>query len=404
MINITDKKACCGCWACANICPQGCISMMEDSEGFRYPHVRVEGCIDCGLCEKVCPELKPEVEGDVPKSFVVQNCDTHVRRHSTSGGFYAAISDYVIRKGGVVFGAAFESDHVVRHSYAETKEDCVKFQVSKYVQSLIGETYKQAKNFLDAGRLVVFSGTPCQIAGLYGYLRGRKYENLVSVDLVCHGTPSPRLLSQYLCYQESVYGSKVLTWKSRDKYYGYDYITTNIEFADKSIHYHKGSESDLLFRLYFKNICSRPSCYQCHFRTLSRMSDFTIFDCWDAPSVSREFDAKGATNVFVHSAKGLEIFEALKPYFKWSESDIERVVERDGIMISHNVPEHPQRAEFFEDLGKLPLDEIERKYLNSSWLKRLIATLKPVLYKLGVFGYYLWVKRRLQDWHILGRM
>ncbi len=395
MIVIEDKKDCCGCWACANACPKQCITMVEDNEGFRYPQVDASLCIGCGVCDKVCPLKKPVVDNEVPLTYVVQNKDRDVRRHSTSGGFYSAISDYVISRGGVVFGAAFEADHVVRHSYAETKAGCVKFQVSKYVQSLIGDTYAQAKRFLEAGRMVVFSGTPCQIAGLYGFLRNKKYEKLITVDLVCRGTPSPLLLNRYLCHQEAVHGSKVIDWKSRDKFYGYDYSTTNIEFEDKNISYHKGSEADILFRLYFKNICSRPSCYQCHFRTLHRMSDFTIFDCWDAPSVNRKFDDSGATNVFVHTPNGQAIFEQLKMYFIWSESNLNDVVRRDGIMIKHNVPENPRRAEFFKDLETLSLDVVEKKYLNCSIFKRVIAKSKPFLYHIKVFKLYMFVKNKL---------
>ena len=378
--------------------------MKEDEEGFRYPIINIQACIDCGLCEKVCPLKKMQEDVKIPMNYVVQNKDANVRRHSTSGGFYAAISDWIVKNDGVVFGASFEEDNVVRHSYAETKEDCEKYQVSKYVQSLIGDTYKQAKEFLKNGRWVVFSGTPCQIAGLHGYLQGMKYEKLITVDLVCRATPSPRILAKYLRYQEAVYGSKVTDWKSRDKYYGYDYSTTNIEFEDKSLSYHKGSESDLLFRLYFKNICSRPSCYQCHFRTLQRVSDFTIFDCWDAPSVSHKFDCKGATNVFIHTEKGRKMFKELKSYFAWAKADLDKVMKRDGVMIRHNVPVNPRRTEFFKDLNSISMDKIEKKYLNCSIPKRLIAQSKPLLYKIGVFKLYMLVKRMLMDKEIIGRM
>lgn len=404
MITINDKKDCCGCWACYNVCPKHCIEMEEDEEGFRYPVINMQACIDCGLCERVCPLKKPQEPEKNPLSYVIQNKDAYVRRHSTSGGFYAVISDWVVKKGGVVFGVSFEEDNVVRHSYAETIEGCEKYQVSKYAQSLIGDTYRQAKEFLKDGRWVVFSGTPCQIAGLYGYLCGAKYEKLITVDLVCRGTPSPRLLERYLKYQELIYGSKVTDWKSRDKYYGYDYSTTNIEFENKRIAYHKGSESDLLFRLYFKNICSRPSCYQCHFRTLHRVSDFTIFDCWDAPSVNKKFDRNGATNVFIHTQKGRAVFDSLKPYFVWDESDINSVIERDGVMIKHNVPKNSQRKEFFADLENLSMDKIEKKYLNCSFPQKIIISLKPTLYRLGIFKVYMSIKNFLLSMHLLSRI
>lgn len=224
MIDIKDKSQCCGCWACYNACPKHCIEMIEDEEGFRYPHVDKDKCIDCGLCEKVCPLQKPKMDDTLPESFVIQQKNADVLRTSTSGGFFTAISKWAIEHGGVVFGAAFGEDMELRHSYAETLDGCKKFRGSKYVQSLIGDCYSQAKNFLAQGRVVVFSGTPCQISGLYHFLRGRKYDNLVMVDLVCRGTPSPLLLRKYLLYHSSLADSKVVNYRSRDKYYGYNYV------------------------------------------------------------------------------------------------------------------------------------------------------------------------------------
>ena len=393
MIEIKDKSRCCGCWACYNACPKHCVEMIEDEEGFRYPHVDTDKCINCGLCEKVCPLLKPEMDDTFPESFVVQQKDAEVLRRSTSGGFFTAISKWAIAQGGVVFGAAFGEDMELRHTFAETLEDCEKFCGSKYVQSLIGDCYKKAKNFLAQGRVVVFSGTPCQIAGLYHFLRGRKYEGLVTVDLVCRGTTNPLLLRKYLAYHSSLVGSKVVNYRSRDKYYGYNYSTASIWFADKTKEYHKGMEMDMMLRLYFKNICSRPSCYQCHFKTINRVSDITIFDCWDAPSVSPDFSAKGATNVFIHTEHGQEVFDKIKSDFIWHRSEIKSIIKRDGVMIKHLVPENPRRKEFFDDLNSKPLQKVESKYLDTSLKRKIIARIKPFLFRLGVFSLYMKFKR-----------
>ena len=366
--------------------------MEEDNEGFRYPKINADKCIDCGLCEHVCPIKQPVQDDTKPESYVVQNKDAKVLRESTSGGFFTAIAKWVIMQNGVVFGAAFDKDMVLRHTYSETLEGCVCFRGSKYVHSLIGDSYAQAKRFLDEGRVVVFSGTPCQIAGLYGYLRNRKYEKLTTVDLVCCGTPSPRLLARYLARHASLAGSSVTDYRSRDKYYGYDYSTATITFADKTKHYHKGGEADMMLRLYFTNICSRPSCYKCHFKTLNRLSDITIFDCWDAPSVSSKFSRKGATNVFIHTQHGKDVFCLIQNNFTWVPSAIEQIIKRDGIMIKNCVPVNPHRAEFFRDLNKLPIEEVEHKYLPTSPVKWLLAAIKPSLYKLGVFSLYMRLK------------
>lgn len=397
MITIINKSDCCGCWGCENICPRKCISMIEDNEGFRYPVVDVENCIDCGLCEKVCPIKIQICDNFIPKSYVVQNKDGFVLRNSTSGGFYSAISKYVIEQGGVVFGAAFDENMVLKHTYSETYDICSKYQGSKYVQSLIGDSYKQAKKFLEAGRLVVFSGTPCQIAGLYGFLMNRRYENLITVDLVCRGTPSPFVLKKYLEYYASEVGSPVVDYRSRDKYYGYNYSTATITFADKSCKYHKGKESDFMLGLYFNNLISRPSCYDCHFKTLHRLSDITIFDCWNAPAVSQSFTSNGATNVFIHTQRGSGIFEKLKDNFIWSVSDIKSIIMKDGIMIRNNVPENHRRAEFFKDLNILSIKDLEKKYLPKSFILRICYYLKPFFYKIGIFSLYFKLKKRIKN-------
>ena len=395
-MTITDKSQCCGCWACYNVCPKHCITMEEDDEGFRYPKINADICIDCGLCERACPIKQPVQDDTMPESYVVQNKDAKVLRDSTSGGFFTAIAKWAVMQKGVVFGAAFGEDMVLRHSYSETLEDCARYRGSKYVQSLIGDCYAQAKRFLDEGRIVVFSGTPCQIAGLYGYLRNRKYEKLTTVDLVCHGTPSPRLLARYLARHVALADSQVTDYRSRDKHYGYDYSTATITFADPSKHYHKGKEADMMLRLYFKNICSRPSCYHCHFKTLHRLSDITIFDCWDAPSVSSKFSRRGATNVFLHTAHGKDVFGQIKECFVWSPSDIGQIIKRDGIMIKNRVPVNPKRAEFFRDLNTLPIEDVEHKYLQSSPVKKLIADSKPWFYKMGLFAFYMKMKNILK--------
>lgn len=393
MIRVNDKAKCSGCWACQNVCPMQCIDMVEDEEGFHYPKVDVDSCIECHKCEKACPELKPRLDDHLPlKSYVVQQKDPAILRQSTSGGFFSAIAKYTINQSGVVFGAAFDQDMILHHQAAESLKDCAKFRGSKYVQSLVGETYRQMEDYLKRGRQVVFSGTPCQIAGLNGFLGNKKYENLITVDVVCRGTPTPRLLKKYLSYYSGVFRDKVTDYRSRDKHYGYDYSTATIFFEDSKNQYHKGKESDLMLGLYFKNLISRPSCYQCHFKTINRHSDITIFDCWNAPAVFNEFSRKGATNVFIHTKKGLNIFDKLKPDFVWAESETNRQIENDGVMIKHCVPENPMRQQFFHDLHLMSIPEIERKYYPQTFWVKTKSFMKKMLYQVGLWGWYLKMK------------
>ena len=281
---------------------------------------------------------------------------------------------------------------VLRHTYAATIDDCTQFRGSKYVQSEIQKCYSEAKKYLQEGRKVVFSGTPCQIAGLYGFLGGDKYDNLITVDLVCRGVPSPLLLRKFLLYQSSKIGSDVVDYRSRDKHYGYSYSTSSIWFRNKGKLYHKGKESDLMLGLYFKDLISRPCCYKCHFKTVNRMSDITIFDCWDAPSVSKEFSSGGATNVFIHSDRGNVVFNNLKQYFIWAPSEINSIIKRDGIMLRHRVSKNPRRSEFFNDLKIMTIPQIEFKYNPKGIARQLGNMLKPFLFSIGVFGLYMRLK------------
>ena len=197
MIEIKDKKDCCGCSACVQRCPKQCITLKEDNEGFLYPIVDKKTCIDCGLCEKVCPILHQGEPQKPLKVYAAKNLNEEIRRQSSSGGIFTLLAEQVIQEGGVVFGARFDENWEVKHDYTETIEGLAVFRGSKYVQSRIEDNYKKAEEFLKQGRKVLFSGTPCQIAGLKRFLR-KEYEELLTVDFVCHGVPSPGVWRKYL--------------------------------------------------------------------------------------------------------------------------------------------------------------------------------------------------------------
>lgn len=210
MIGINEKKNCCGCTACAEICPKNCIRMKPDEEGFLYPSVDESQCIKCNACDAVCPIQNPVVEKETTqKAYLVQHRDESVRLDSAAGGAFTAIATVVLQKGGVVFGAAYDENFHVRHSYVETVDELKKFRNSKYVQSELGDSFRLVKDFLQKGRWVCFSGTPCQIEGLSKFLR-KPYENLVLVDVVCHGIPSPLVWDKYLEYQKSSSQSRTI--------------------------------------------------------------------------------------------------------------------------------------------------------------------------------------------------
>ena len=198
MIPITDKRNCCGCTACSQVCPKHCITMQMDSEGFKYPHVDTSLCVECGLCEKVCPYLnKYPIPIKKPASFACKTKNDELREKSSSGGLFTVLAAKVIQEGGVVFGAKFDAEWNVVHGYSETEEGLAAFRGSKYVQSDLGNCFTEVKNFLKSERQVLFTGTPCQVAGLNHFLQ-KKYDNLITVDFVCHCVPSPLVWKKYL--------------------------------------------------------------------------------------------------------------------------------------------------------------------------------------------------------------
>lgn len=387
MITIKDKKECCGCWACYNACPKHCIEMLEDEEGFRYPHIDTSSCIECGLCEKVCPVIHAGKE-DAPhpqEGFLVQHKDENIRRESTSGGAFTAIASWVIAQGGVVFGGGYREDtFIVEHHAVETIEGLRVFRNSKYVQSLIGDCYKQALAFLKAGRWVCFSGTPCQIEGFWHYLRGREYEKLICVDLVCRGIPSPRILARYIEAQRAAIGGEFTNVLFRDKYYGYHYSSFSIYNKDKRKDYHKGVDSNAYLRAFFNNLSDRPSCYDCRFKKRYRRSDLTIWDCFPIEKFTKELDGKGTTRVLVQSEKGSMVMKAIAKDLRCVSVLPDKLVA-DVREMFHSVPMNPRRAEFFVDCNTMPPVEFFNKWFPVTWKVRINSFVRLACHKLGIY-------------------
>lgn len=310
MIKISAKEQCCGCSACLHICPKHCILFKEDKEGFLYPTVDDSLCIDCGLCEKVCPVINQDEERLPLKVYAAKHPDESIRLKSSSGGIFTFLAEQVIDEGGVVFGARFNEKWEVIHDYAETKDGLAPFRGSKYVQSFIGDSYKQVEMFLKAGRKVMFTGTPCQIAGLKKYLR-REYDNLLTVDFVCHGVPSPKVWRMYL--QEEI---------TRHRRVDENTILTGINFRDKSTGWSKFSfvlsfstvsteekrdiimssvftENDYM-EVFLSNLSLRPSCFSCPAKSGKSGADVTIGDFWGIETSLPEYDDNGISLILVN--------------------------------------------------------------------------------------------------------
>lgn len=363
--------------------------MVEDYEGFLYPYIDKDACIDCGLCEKACPIIHAE-KADNPheqNGYLLQHKDEQIRHESTSGGAFTAIATWVLKQGGVVFGAGYKKDtFIVEHQAVERIEDLAIFRNSKYVQSRIGNTYQQTLKELKTDRWVCFSGTPCQIEGLRSYLRGREYEKLVYVDLVCRGIPSPRILSLYIEAQQSLICGKFNNVLFRDKYYGYHYSSFSIYNEDPKKNYHKGVDTNPYLRAFFANLSDRPSCYDCRFKKRYRKSDLTIWDCFPIEKFTKEMDGKGTTRVLVQSSKGQMIMDAIQHEVRLLPVEADKLVKGVREMF-HSVSMNPRRDAFFADCHRLSPVEFFNKWFPITLGVRLNSFVRLTCHRLGIYSF-----------------
>lgn len=378
-MKLAKKELCTGCGACENACPTAALKMDSDKAGFLYPQINQEACIDCGKCERVCPIVTPikqshEIE---PFLFMFQYMDENVRRQSTSGGAFTAIAEMAIKKGGVAFGASFDKNWHVHHKYVETVEELAQFRNSKYVQSEIGDTYKEAERFLKAGRWVVFSGTPCQIHGLIKFL-DKDYDKLIAVDIACLGVPSPKIFDKYLELKD---GKNIESIEMRNKDYGYAYPTIVIKYKDKKM-YRSGSESDEWLRLFLRKYSIRNSCRTCLAQT-ERFSDFTLYDCNEIyRSNSSINDDKGTTNVIVHTQKAAEFLKEIAS--KHTVIKVDKVVKKTSPP-RKSAPVDIDMDEFYDDLINMSAEHFFGKYAPRNLKIKTLQYGRFLSYKLGVY-------------------
>ena len=393
MISIIEKSQCSGCSACYSTCPINCIQMISDAEGFYYPVVNTEKCIECRKCEKVCPYLNDlTLEAATRKVFVCQNRSLPIRQDSTSGGVFSALSQYVIDRNGIVFGAAFDKQFCINHKGGRSLDSLANFRGSKYVQSWMGDTFRDVRAELEKDQWVLFSGTPCQVAGLNAYL-GKKYEKLVLMDIVCYSISSPGIWKQFLEYiSRQIPISEIERIKFRDKTkYGYEY--TQMTFFDRNgeVLYSAGPETNPMLRSFVSNTSTRPSCYSCPFKTIDRVSDFTAWDCYNVFQYDKKMDDnKGTSHLMIHSNKGLEIMKELSKYLAFFEVDSERAVKSEPAMTECAKPSDIRQP--FFDLYQSNKNVFDTYFKDTSRVK-IERFLRHALSKIGV---YKTVKRLLK--------
>lgn len=360
MIEVVRKADCCGCSACASICPCGSISMQADSEGFLYPVVNAETCKDCSLCEQVCPLRHKPKQHNVIAVYGAKNKNDAVRFASSSGGIFSLAAETVLAKGGVVFGAALADNLQVQHIKIENITELAKLRGSKYVQSVLENCFAQVRSLLRAGRQVLFSGTLCQIAGLKKYLI-KDYANLWTIDVVCHGVPSPKVYQKHLRELSAQAGEPVTEVRFRDKTKGWK----NGETLFLTEHQRLGNSKrkETYMRLFLNNVSIRPSCGQCAFNNRRSQADITIADYWGVDKQFPKFDDdKGVTLVLINSSQGRELFEQIKNKAELLETNFSLGAEYN-LAVAKSLPLHPQREFFFANLDKYTLTELEERLL-----------------------------------------
>lgn len=362
MINICDKTTCYGCTACYSACPQNAISMRFDSEGFKYPVIDTNKCIECCLCEKVCPQigLDEQIKRKTEWAYCLYNNDPVKLINSSSGGIFCELSQYIIENGGVVYGAVYDNKWTVYHERATVLSQLQKFRGSKYVQSDLRDIFKSVVTDLKSNKLVLFSGTPCQVVGLKKFLH-KDYTNLITCDLICHGVPSPLVFKDYISLIQKKRKNMVTYINMKDKTEGWGKQSLRIYYEDNTSE--QGTSLSYLWnKVFFSNLALRPSCYTCKFVDYNRCSDFTIGDYWNINKFHPEFYNKdGVSLILIQTNKGLDIFNAIKEhltyrplmYGEYPQESLEQPVEMPLL-----------RDYYWKDLYQRGFAFVARKYFG----------------------------------------
>ena len=359
-----NKKDCCGCTACYNACGVNAIEMKADEKGFLYPVVNQAKCVNCGKCKNVCPFSESyKINKTEPDIYAFKNKDDDVREESSSGGVFQAIAQYIILKDGIVVGVETDDKFIVKHSVADNMDDVKKFSGSKYVQSDLGRVFADIRKFLENGRYVLFSGTPCQVAGLKSYL-GKDYETLYTVDFICHGVPSPLMWKHFIDGIKKQYeGIEAVVCRDTAKWGTH---ITKVILRDGIV-----KHTDDYIQMFLSNCAIRKSCFECKFTSCDRVGDFTMADYWGLKNCFPEFyDTKGASVLFFNTDKSKKLFDVLNEAGHMIKSDITKVLPYQPQLVS---PIRKTRicTTFWKDYKKRGYEFVFKKYIIKKHGRRL---------------------------------
>lgn len=360
----SEKSQCCGCMACIDVCPQNAIVAETDPEGFLYPKIEQDQCIKCGRCKAVCP-FSGQLLGERPYQYVAaQAKDQKLREESTSGAVFPILAEAVLKLGGVVYGAGFDSSMHVAHQRAVSLDELDRLMKTKYVQSDTTGIFRMAQQDLQAGKQVLFVGTPCQTAALKQFLQ-KDYPGLLLVDLICYGVPSPGIWARYVMYLGKKHHGKLSAFQFRDKQRRNNGHT--ISYVIRGREYVEAFEKNLFTTMYVSNCMLRPSCHICPFASVERSSDITVGDFWGIEKVSSNMDdGMGTSLVMLRSERGMELWESIQDQFCYLECGQEAAEQP---RLESPTSPSPRRRLFF------------------------------ALYRVLPFGMFLWMIRFRRFWH-----
>lgn len=378
-----EKNTCCGCTACMNVCPKHAIIMEKDEEGFLYPVINQEKCVECGLCKKVCAfQNGYNIENRLKETevYATKNKSDEVRMHSASGGMFYTMAKHVINKNGIVYGVVFNDEFHAIHTRTDNMDGVKKMMGSKYSQSELGEIYSNVKQDLKNGKLVLFTGTPCQVAGLNKFLQNVDKSNLILVDLVCHGTPSPQLFHEYIKFLEQTKKKKVIGYYHRIKKIGWNQ-TEGTVYEDGKLDY-KSRLSQTWKCIFYSDLALRPTCYNCQFTNINRPGDITIGDFWGIENYNKDFaDNKGISIAIVNTIKGQKIFNEINMDIYMDKRQIEEAINKNPQLDKPIELRATERQKFWNDYKIKGFKYIANKYGGYNNIGKIKNIVKRIIKK-----------------------
>ena len=375
MDKIVERKLCTGCTACANICPKKAIKMGIDEEGFKYPVIDQNKCVNCGLCQKTCPVLGKSNNTSINDCYVSYAKDEKLRKNASSGGVFPLIANYVLKNNGIVIGAAFDNNKL-KHIAIKEKKFLNQLQGSKYLQSDLDNIFKYIKENVN-DKKILFVGVPCQVAGLKAFLK-REYENLICIDLVCHGVPSPKLFEKYCEELEKLNNDKLINYNFRDKSTGWDTYSVKATFKNSS--FIELSRNNNYSKLFLSDIALRESCYQCNFKIGNKYSDITLGDFWGVQNYYPDmYNKSGVSAVILNTNKGLEIYNSIKEDMVYQKCQLEEIIAGNA-SLKKSCIRPKNREDFFEKINYNSISDLTSKYSSKvGILKLVILKVKSLL-------------------------